>query len=239
MFWVVSEIVRGESAMKRAKIIKQFIKIARFSKEKRNFNCFFAVLSGLGHGAVGRLRASWEKVPGKYLRVFREMEELMDPSRNMGRYRQLISAELLTHHPIVPFYPIVKKDLTFIHLGNDSRVDGLVNFEKLRMIAKEIRILSRMASADTGGCRGDIRRGTFGGDSGISSTNSGPTLTAPLTLVGTMKRRKKSTASSSSTAAPANYKKMFEEAQMVKRVKFYLENVKVSFKIILIIFKYF
>ncbi|KAL5281093.1 RAPGEF2 family protein [Megaselia abdita] len=225
MFWVVSEIVRAESAMKRAKIIKQFIKIARFSKEKRNFNCFFAVLSGLGHGAVGRLRSSWEKVPGKYLRVFREMEELMDPSRNMGRYRQLISAELLSNHPIVPFYPIVKKDLTFIHLGNDSKVDGLVNFEKLRMIAKEIRILSRMASAETGGCRSDIRRGTFGGDTG--TTTSGPTLTAPLTLVGTMKRRKKSTASSSSTSAPANYKKMFEEAQMVKRVKFYLENVKI------------
>lgn len=229
MFWVVSEIVRAESAMKRAKIIKQFIKIARFSKEKRNFNCFFAVLSGLGHGAVGRLRSSWEKVPGKYLRVFREMEELMDPSRNMGRYRQLISAELLSNHPIVPFYPIVKKDLTFIHLGNDSKVDGLVNFEKLRMIAKEIRILSRMASFETNGCRSDIRRGTFAGETGISSTTSGPTLTAPLTLVGTMKRRKKSTASSSSGTAPTNYKKMFEEAQMVKRVKFYLENVKVSF----------
>lgn len=189
MFWVVSEIVRGESAMKRAKIIKQFIKIARFSKEKRNFNCFFAVLSGLGHGAVGRLRSSWEKVPGKYLRVFREMEEVMDPSRNMGRYRQLISAELLSNHPIVPFYPIVKKDLTFIHLGNDSKVDGLINFEKLRMIAKEIRILNRMASFETTGCRID-RRGTFAGDTGLSSGSSGATLSAPLTLVGTMKRRK-------------------------------------------------
>ncbi len=40
--------------------------------------------------------------------------------------------------PIIPFYPVVKKDLTFIHLANDSKVDGLVNFEKLRMIAKEV-----------------------------------------------------------------------------------------------------
>ena len=39
----------------------------------------------------------------------------------------------------IPFYPIFKKDLTFIHLGNDSEVDGLINFEKLRMIAKEVR----------------------------------------------------------------------------------------------------
>lgn len=30
--------------------------------------------------------------------------------------------------------------------GNDSKVDGLVNFEKLRMIAKEIRHVGRMAA---------------------------------------------------------------------------------------------
>ena len=41
----------------------------------------------------------------------------------------------------IPFYPIVKKDLTFIHLGNDTWVDGLVNFEKLRMIAKEVCLM--------------------------------------------------------------------------------------------------
>lgn len=47
----------------------------------------------------------------------------------------------------IPFYPVVKKDLTFIHLGNDSRVEGLVNFEKLRMIAKEVRTLTNMCSS--------------------------------------------------------------------------------------------
>ncbi|KAJ8947207.1 hypothetical protein NQ314_008663 [Rhamnusium bicolor] len=48
---------------------------------------------------------------------------------------------------LIPFYPVVKKDLTFIHLGNDSQVEGLVNFEKLRMIAKEVRSLSNMCSS--------------------------------------------------------------------------------------------
>ena len=41
----------------------------------------------------------------------------------------------------------MKKDLTFIHLGNDTRIDGLINFEKLRMIAKEVRSLTNMCSA--------------------------------------------------------------------------------------------
>jgi len=45
----------------------------------------------------------------------------------------------------IPFFPLVKKDLTFIHLGNDSMVEDLVNFEKLRMIAKEVRRICSMA----------------------------------------------------------------------------------------------
>ena len=51
----------------------------------------------------------------------------------------------------IPFFPLVKKDLTFIHFGNDSRVDGLVNFEKLRMIAKEVRRVTSMSRADSSG----------------------------------------------------------------------------------------
>ena len=79
-------------------------------------------------------------------RLFNEMQQLMDPSRNMSRYRNLVNGED-TQPPIVPFYPVVKKDLTFIHLANDTMVDGLVNFEKLRMIAKEVRSLINMCSA--------------------------------------------------------------------------------------------
>ena len=85
-----------------------------------------------------RLKSSWEKLPTKYARLFSEMQQMMDPSSNMSRYRNLVSGEDV-QPPIIPFYPVVKKDLTFIHLANDSRVEGLVNFEKLRMIAKEVR----------------------------------------------------------------------------------------------------
>ena len=47
---------------------------------------------------------------------------------------------------------MVKKDLTFIDLGNDSKVEGLVNFEKLRMVAKEIRHICSMCSAKYVSC---------------------------------------------------------------------------------------
>ena len=42
----------------------------------------------------------------------------------MSRYRNLVNGEDV-QPPIVPFYPVVKKDLTFIHLANDTKVDDL------------------------------------------------------------------------------------------------------------------
>ena len=59
----------------------------------------------------------------------------MDPSRNMGAYRRLFEA---ASPPLVPFFPLLMKDISFIYIGNKSKIDGLVNFEKLEMLAKEI-----------------------------------------------------------------------------------------------------
>uniref|UniRef100_A0A1B6CBW2 Rap guanine nucleotide exchange factor 2 n=2 Tax=Clastoptera arizonana TaxID=38151 RepID=A0A1B6CBW2_9HEMI len=221
MFWVVTEVCSEHNLVRRSKIIKQFIKVARQCKECKNFNSMFAIISGLGHGAVSRLRMSWEKLPSKYQRLFSDLQDLMDPSRNMSKYRQLVSNEQ-SQPPIIPFYPVVKKDLTFIHLGNDSRVENLVNFEKLRMIAKEVRTLTNMCSSpydlltmlELGGQPPSSAMVAL---NQLTTGNGNPNQQGGATV----KRRKKS------TGAP-NPKKMFEEAQMVRRVKAYLNKMRVT-----------
>ncbi|XP_026287919.1 rap guanine nucleotide exchange factor 2 isoform X4 [Frankliniella occidentalis] len=221
MFWVVTEVCSEPNIVRRYKIIKQFIKVARQCKECKNFNSMFAIVSGLGHGAVSRLRMSWEKLPSKYQRLFSDLQDLMDPSRNMSKYRQLVTSEQ-AQPPIIPFYPVVKKDLTFINLGNDSKVEGLINFEKLRMIAKEVRTLTNMCSSpydlltmlELGGqppSSAMVALNQLTTGSGASGGQPGAS---------TVKRRKKS-------AAAPNPKKMFEEAQMVRRVKAYLSHMRV------------
>ena len=77
MMWTIGEIVSESNATKRMRVIKQFIKIARQCKETQNFNSMFAIISGLGHGAVSRLKSSWEKLPTKYQRLFNEMQQVM------------------------------------------------------------------------------------------------------------------------------------------------------------------
>ncbi|PRD35235.1 UNVERIFIED_CONTAM: Rap guanine nucleotide exchange factor 2 [Trichonephila clavipes] len=143
-----------------------------------------------------------------------DLQDLMDPSRNMCKYRNLLNSEH-TQPPIIPFYPVVKKDLTFIHLGNDTFVDNLVNFEKLRMIAKEVRQLMNMCSAPYD-LFNMLEIGGAHPTAAMASLNSFATTTNAATV----KKRKKST-------TQPNPKKMFEEAQMVRRVKTYLSNLKV------------
>lgn len=106
----------------------------------------FAILSGLDKPSVSRLHSTWDKVSNKYKKMLEDLKLIIDPSRNMSKYRQLLVA-VNNDPPAVPLFPILKKDLTFIHDGNKTWVDGMVNFEKLRMIAKEVRCASKLASA--------------------------------------------------------------------------------------------
>uniref|UniRef100_A0AAR2LWI0 Rap guanine nucleotide exchange factor (GEF) 3 n=1 Tax=Pygocentrus nattereri TaxID=42514 RepID=A0AAR2LWI0_PYGNA len=137
-YWVVTELCLCEDLMKRATLLKKFIKIATVLKEQKNLNSFFAVMFGLSNSAVQRLYKTWERVPSKTKRIYCAYERLLDPSRNHRAYR-LAVAKL--NPPYIPFMPLLLKDMTFIHEGNKNYTDSLVNFEKMRMIAKTVKIV--------------------------------------------------------------------------------------------------
>ncbi|XP_041712455.1 rap guanine nucleotide exchange factor 3-like isoform X1 [Coregonus clupeaformis] len=137
-YWVVTEVCLCADLVKRAMLLKKFIKMAAMLKEQKNLNSFFAVMFGLSNSAVQRLYKTWERVPSKTKRVYCAYERLMDPSRNHRAYR-LAVAKLSP--PYIPFMPLLLKDMTFIHEGNKNYTDKLVNFEKMRMIAKTVKIV--------------------------------------------------------------------------------------------------
>lgn len=100
MFWVINEILHESSLMKRARIIKHFIQIAHICRECKNFNSLFAILSGLDHLSVTRLKDTWDKVSNKYKKLLHELKAILDPSFNMMKYRNLFKNELI-QPPIV------------------------------------------------------------------------------------------------------------------------------------------
>uniref|UniRef100_A0A672LV37 Rap guanine nucleotide exchange factor 6-like n=1 Tax=Sinocyclocheilus grahami TaxID=75366 RepID=A0A672LV37_SINGR len=209
-FWVATEILREPNALKRMKNIKHFIKIALHCRECKNFNSMFAIISGLNLAPVARLRSTWEKLPSKYEKLFRDLQDIFDPSRNMAKYRNILSSQSV-QPPIIPLFPVVKKDLTFLHEGNDSSVDGLVNFEKLRMIAKEIRHVVRMTSANMDPALMFRQR----------SLSQGSTNSNLLDVQGSHKKRVR-------RSSLLNAKKLYEDAQMARKVKQYLAHLEVE-----------
>ncbi|KAK7939574.1 hypothetical protein WMY93_002900 [Mugilogobius chulae] len=137
-FWVITEVCLCSQLSKRVQLLKKFIKIAAHCKEYRNLNAFFAIIMGLSNPAVSRLSQTWEKLPSKFKKFYSEFENFMDPSRNHRAYR-LAVAKL--EPPIIPFMPLLIKDMTFTHEGNKTFIDNLVNFEKMRMIANTVKIV--------------------------------------------------------------------------------------------------
>ncbi|KRZ68376.1 Rap guanine nucleotide exchange factor 4, partial [Trichinella papuae] len=135
-FWVITEILLCGSVSKRAHVVKKFIKIALHCKTNQDLFSFFAITLGLSNVAISRLSQTWEKVNAKFRKLFFEFESLLDPSRNHRAYRLLVAK---MKPPTIPFIPLLLKDLLFAHEGNKTYFDGMVNFEKMHMMAQTLR----------------------------------------------------------------------------------------------------
>ncbi|XP_076000723.1 rap guanine nucleotide exchange factor 4-like isoform X1 [Genypterus blacodes] len=134
--WVVTEVCLCGQLSKRVQLLKKFIKIAAHCREFKNLNSFFAIIMGMSNPAVSRLSQTWEKLPTKFKKFYAEFESMMDPSRNHRAYRLTVTK---LEPPIIPFMPLLLKDMTFTHEGNKTFIDSMVNFEKMRIIANTIR----------------------------------------------------------------------------------------------------
>ncbi|KAF5928588.1 hypothetical protein HPG69_015195, partial [Diceros bicornis minor] len=125
-YWVATELCLCPVPGPRAQLLRKFIKLAAHLKEQKNLNSFFAVMFGLSNSAISRLAHTWE-----------------DPSWNHRVYRLALTK---LSPPIIPFMPLLLKDMTFIHEGNHTLVENLINFEKMRMMARAVRMLHHCRS---------------------------------------------------------------------------------------------
>ncbi|XP_040473135.1 rap guanine nucleotide exchange factor-like 1 [Falco naumanni] len=141
--WVGTELLLCEALGKRAHLLKKLIKIAAICKQNQDMLSFYAIVIGLNNAAISRLRLTWEKLPGKFKNLFRKFENLTDPCRNHKTYREVLAK---MKPPLIPFVPLILKDLTFLHEGSKTLLDGLVNVEKLHCIAEKVRTIRKYRS---------------------------------------------------------------------------------------------
>ncbi|NXK41780.1 RPGF3 factor, partial [Piprites chloris] len=139
-FWVVTELCLCPDLARRARLLRKFVKVAAHLKEQKNLNSFFAVMFGMSNTAVSRLAQTWERLPHKIRKLHSALERMLDPSWNHRVYRLAVAK---MSPPIIPFVPLLLKDMTFIHEGNRTWAENLINFEKMHMMAKTVRVLQR------------------------------------------------------------------------------------------------
>merc|ERR1711916_22582 len=60
-----------------------------------------------------------------------KLEALMSPQKAFSVYRSALRA---SKPPSVPYLGVYLQDLTFIEDGNPEQIDGLVNFERLKLV---------------------------------------------------------------------------------------------------------
>ncbi|KAJ3117360.1 hypothetical protein HK100_000840 [Physocladia obscura] len=144
-YWVATEVVMQKDAKKRVAVLSKFILTTKACQEANNFFSLFSLMSGLGLSPVSRLKKTWEALPEKSKAVYSELEKIIDPSRNMKNYRDLLAKAV---PPIVPFLPIYLKDLTFMNDGNAKYVENMINFDKLRMMGNRVKDIVSLVAVE-------------------------------------------------------------------------------------------
>eukprot|EP01103_Thecamoeba_quadrilineata_P020459 TRINITY_DN878_c0_g1_i1.p1 TRINITY_DN878_c0_g1~~TRINITY_DN878_c0_g1_i1.p1 ORF type:complete len:566 (-),score=122.75 TRINITY_DN878_c0_g1_i1:70-1767(-) len=133
--WIGSEILSVQDLRRRTAVLAKFLKIGKRYKDMNNFNGVMEIYSSLSLTPVSRLRQTWAGLSEKHRKIFAELEDLVNPSNNYSKYRQIIKT---VQPPVLPFQGVYLTDLTFIEENTNRLTNGLVNFDKMQMLGRLI-----------------------------------------------------------------------------------------------------
>ena len=143
-------ILNMEDPQKRAKLIKQWVKIANKCSELNNYDSLMAIICSLSSATITRLKRTWDMVSAKTRTTLENLKSIVELSRNYAILRQRLQNQV---PPCLPFVGIYLTDLAFVDAGNpptrqlpsyDSEEGvSVINFDKHMKTAKIISDLQR------------------------------------------------------------------------------------------------
>ncbi|KAJ6667341.1 hypothetical protein lerEdw1_017319 [Lerista edwardsae] len=86
--WVQLMVLNRPTPQLRAEVFIKFIHVAQKLHQLQNFNTLMAVIGGLCHSSISRLKETSSHVPHDIHKVFNEMTELLSSYRNYDNYRR-------------------------------------------------------------------------------------------------------------------------------------------------------
>ncbi|KAJ5080332.1 ras guanine nucleotide exchange factor i-related [Anaeramoeba ignava] len=133
--WAKASLITIENTKIRAKILAQFIHIAEYLYELKNFQSLNAILQAIKNPVIMHLEKTWKKIPDNLVISLNKLVEKISPKDSFSNYRTEINS--LTSHCIL-FLEVHLQDLELIENQYPDNVSGLINFEKRILIYQVI-----------------------------------------------------------------------------------------------------
>ncbi|KAG9268143.1 RAS guanyl-releasing protein 1-like [Astyanax mexicanus] len=137
--WVQLMVLSRPTAQLRAEVFTKFIYVAQNLQQMQNFNTLMAVVGGLCHSSISRLKDTCTYVPNETTKVLNEMTDLLSSCRNYENYRQMYSK---CSGFKIPILGVHLKDLIAVNEAMTDYVENdKINVQKLQALYNHINEL--------------------------------------------------------------------------------------------------
>ncbi|MED6268791.1 Ras guanyl-releasing protein 3, partial [Characodon lateralis] len=146
--WVQLMVLSKLTPQTRAEVITKYIHVAQKLLHLQNFNTLMAVVGGLSHSSICRLKETHAYLAPEVLKIWNEMTELVSSNNNYSNYRKAFNQCCGFKIPILGVH---LKDLIAVHVVfpdwvSDSSMVNLVKMHQLYMTFNELVSLQSVVS---------------------------------------------------------------------------------------------
>ncbi|XP_043931939.1 RAS guanyl-releasing protein 2 isoform X1 [Protopterus annectens] len=132
--WIQLMILSKPTPQQRAQIITQFIKVAQKLLQLQNFNTLMAVIGGLSHSSISRLKETYNYINPETIKIWDSLTELVTSCGNYSQYRKRFAECEGFKFPILGVH---LKDLIAVHVALPDWLDKektIVNLTKMQQL---------------------------------------------------------------------------------------------------------
>ncbi|XP_032871064.1 LOW QUALITY PROTEIN: RAS guanyl-releasing protein 2-like [Amblyraja radiata] len=130
--WVQMMVLSLHTPQQRAEVITKFVHMAQRLLQLQNYNTLMAVIGGLSHSAILRLKETYHYISADVLKISDELTELVTTCSNYRNYRKRFAEGSGFKFPILGVH---LKDLLAVHLALPDWVEeGQLNVVKMQQL---------------------------------------------------------------------------------------------------------
>ncbi|XP_055981174.1 ras guanyl-releasing protein 3 [Sorex fumeus] len=143
--WVQLMVLSKPTPQQRAEVITKFINVAKKLLQLKNFNTLMAVVGGLSHSSISRLKETHSHLSSEVTKNWNEMTELVSSNGNYCNYRKAFAD---CDGFKIPILGVHLKDLIAVHvIFPDWTEENKVNVVKMHQLSVTLSELVSMQNA--------------------------------------------------------------------------------------------